>query len=135
MNEADITDAVSQFIQNHGMPRKHATKKAKETIDARMGSNELRRTLFIQEVKSDLINHDIDQQYVDLITGSLSRMIDSFVPDYKNDFSYLGSASLSHRVMQDLAKYGPPKDMWSKVSEAIMTKYNEIYTDGTGNFS
>lgn len=131
MNEAAITSALSQFIQNHGMPQKHAAKKAKDTLNSRLSSNELRRTLFIQEVKDSLINSDIGQQYIDLITGSLDRMIDSFIPDYKNDYCCTGS-SLIHRVMQDLARYKPPKELWPKVSKIITEKYKEIYDDGTG---
>lgn len=125
MNDQSIVSALSQFIQNHGMPKKQADKKAEETIADRIGSKELRRTLFTQEFKRRLTEDDgIPYQVVDLATMSLNKILDSV--NSKSPFNG-SSFKISDYITKELQVFDvDPKILVKLVNIAVQT-WSEIY--------
>lgn len=125
MNDQSIVSALSQFIQNHGMPRKQADKKAEDTVADRIGSKELRRTLFTQEFKRRLSDDDsIPYQVVDLATMSLNKILDQV----NNKSLYNGSSfKIAEYINKELQVFDvDPKILIKLVNVATQT-WSEIY--------
>lgn len=125
MNDQSIVDALSQFIQNHGMPKKQADKKAEDTVADRIGSKELRRTLFTQEFKRRLSDDDgIPYQVVDLATMSLNKVLDQV----NNKSLFNGSSfKIAEYINKELQVFDvDPKILVKLVNVATQT-WSEIY--------
>lgn len=106
------------------MPKKQAAKRAEDTVNDRMVSRELGRTLFIQEFKRKLVDDELDRQIIDLATMSLNKVLDSV--NTKAGFNN-SIYKIHDYITKELQVFDINSKDLNKISKAAMATWSEIY--------